>query len=110
RVCFVGASKGYPNDYSKVKGKEIFGLEDAMKCKNASLFSAGIEVKDGRFFAKGGRLFSVVGEGEDIVKARQAAYTAMALINIEGNNLHYRTDIGWRDVERHLKETGKLLR
>ena len=104
RVCVVGASKGYPNDYSKVKGKEIFGLEEAMKAKNALLFSAGIEAKDGKFFAKGGRLFSIVGEGEDIVKARQAAYSAIALINIEGNNLHYRTDIGWRDVERFLEK------
>ncbi|MDO8647687.1 MAG: phosphoribosylamine--glycine ligase [Candidatus Diapherotrites archaeon] len=103
RVCVVGASKGYPNDYSKVKGKQIFGLEDVLKCRDVHLFSAGIEVKDEKFFAKGGRLFSVVGEGENIVKARQAAYSAMALINIEGNNLHYRTDIGWRDVERHLK-------
>ena len=28
---------------------------------------------------------------------------AIAKIKIEGNNLHYRTDIGWRDVERELK-------
>jgi len=26
----VGASNGYPSDYSNVKGKRIFGLEDAM--------------------------------------------------------------------------------
>ena len=107
RVCVVGASKGYPNDYSKVKGKQIFGLEDALKAKNASVFSAGIEARDGKFFAKGGRLFSVVGEGENIIEARQAAYSAMALINIEGNNLHYRTDIGWRDAERFLNQRFK---
>ena len=49
------------------------------------------------------RLFSVVAEGGDIIEARQMAYQ-IARINIEGNNIHYKTDIGWRDVERFLKE------
>jgi len=28
------------------------------------------------------------------------AYEAMSLVRIDGNNLHFRTDIGWRDVQR----------
>jgi len=102
RVGVVGASRGYPNDYSKVRGKRIYGLEDAMDVPGVEIFGAGIDVKDGKFYANGGRLFTVVGEGENIIDARQKAYSAMAMINIEGNNLHYRTDIGWRDVERFL--------
>lgn len=103
RVCIVGASKGYPNNYSNVKGKQIYGLEEAMQVKGVTILSAAIAVQDGKFYANGGRLFSVVGEGKNIVEARQRAYSAIAYISIEGNNLHYRTDIGWRDVERFLK-------
>lgn len=104
RVCAVGSSRGYPNDYSKVRGKRIYGLEEAMGIDGVTIFGAGIDVKDGNFYANGGRLFSVVGEGNDVLEAKQKAYSAMARISIEGNNLHYRTDIGWRDVERFLKE------
>ena len=104
RVCVVGSSRGYPNNYSKVKGKRIYGLEEAMKLDGIMILGAGIDVKDRRFYANGGRLFSVVAEGDNILEAKQRAYSAMARISIEGNNLHYRTDIGWRDVERFLKE------
>lgn len=104
RVCVVGASRGYPNDYSEVRGKRIYGLEEALRIDGVDIFGAGIDVQDGRFYANGGRLFSVVCEGNDILEARQRAYSAIAHISIEGNNLHYRTDIGWRDVERFLKE------
>ena len=103
RVCVVGASKGYPNDYSQARGKRIYGLEEAMGMKGVVMFGAGIDVQDGKFYSSGGRLFSVVAEGDNILEARQRAYSAMAHISIEGNNLHYRTDIGWRDVERFLK-------
>ena len=102
RVCVVGASKGYPGDYSTAKGKEIFGFEKALKVPGVTLYGAGILRKSNRFFANGGRVFSVVGEGKDIFEARSKAYQAISLINFEGNNLHYRTDVGWRDVEREV--------
>jgi len=104
RVCVVGASKGYPDDYSDVNGKQIFGVNDAMSMEKVSVYGAGIAMVEGKMYAQGGRLFSIVGEGADIIEAKQNAYAAMACISIEGNNLHYRTDIGWRDVERVLKE------
>lgn len=104
RVCVVGTSRGYPNDYSDAKGKRIYGLEEAIEMDGITVFGAGIGVRNEKFYANGGRLFSVVGEGKDIFEARQRAYSAIAHISIEGNNLHYRTDIGWRDVERFLRE------
>jgi len=103
RVCVVGASRGYPNDYSAARGKKIHGLGEAMEMEGITVLGAGIAMRDGRFYADGGRLFSVVSEGNDIVEARQRAYSAIAHINVEGNNLHYRTDIGWRDAERFLE-------
>lgn len=104
RVCVVGASKGYPNDYSRVKGKRIYGLEDAMEMEGITLLGAGVKVQEGKFYANGGRIFSVVGEGRNILEAKQRAYSAISHISVEGNNLYYRTDIGWRDTERFLKE------
>jgi len=102
RVCVVGASRGYPNDYKAVKGKRIYGLEKAMAMKGVTVFGAGIDVRDGKFYANGGRLWSIVGEGDNILEARPKAYSAMAHVYIEGNNLHYRTDIGSGDVGKIL--------
>ncbi len=106
RVCVVGASRGYPNDYSNVKGKRIYGLEEVMELEGMEVFGAGIDVKGNKFYANGGRLFSIVGKGKDVLKAKRKANTAMALVDIEGNNLLHRDDIAWRDVERYLKEIG----
>lgn len=100
RLSIAGCSRGYPNDYSKTKGKEVFGLLEAMKLPGISIYGAGIKRKNNRFFANGGRVFHLVAEGKTIVQARARAYGAMSLIAIEDNNLHYRNDIGWKDMER----------
>lgn len=103
RVSIAGCSRGYPNDYSDVKGKEIFGINKALNLKKVSIFGAGIKRKGKRFFADGGRIFHLVAEGSNVSEARRKAYEAMSLIYIEGDNLHYRTDIGWQDLEREIK-------
>ena len=59
-----------------------------------------IKREEEKFLANGGRLFYVVGEGRNVSEAREKAYSAMKMISIEGNNLHYRSDIGWRDLQR----------
>lgn len=102
RACVIGASRGYPDDYSSVKGKRIFGIEEAIQLPGVTIFGAGIEVKGNICYAYGGRILSVVGEGSTLREARKRAYEAISLIHVEGNNLHYRTDIGWRDIEREL--------
>ncbi|RJQ27475.1 phosphoribosylamine--glycine ligase [Candidatus Parcubacteria bacterium] len=103
RVVVAGASRGYPGDYSQAIGKEIYGLEDAKKVDGVKIYGAGVKKINGRYYVSGGRLFYVVGEGKTVVEARQKAYEAMSVISIDGNNLHFRTDIGWRDVERLRK-------
>ncbi|HZJ18556.1 MAG TPA: phosphoribosylglycinamide synthetase C domain-containing protein, partial [Patescibacteria group bacterium] len=92
-----------PSDYSKIKNKEIYGLNLILKNKNAIIYGAGIKRKNNKFFANGGRIFHLVSEGENILEARKNAYYLMSSIYIQNNGLHYRTDIGWRDVERILK-------
>lgn len=102
RVAIAGMSKGYPDDYGDVIGKQIFGLDKVMKMDGIRLYGAGITVQEGKYYASGGRLFYVVGEGNNVLEAREKAYSAMAVVFVEGNNLHYRTDIGWRDAQRTL--------
>jgi phosphoribosylamine--glycine ligase len=100
RISVCGVSFGYPSEYKDVTGKEIFRLEKAAKIPGVTIYGAGIQRKGKQFFANGGRLFHVVAEGKDIMEARRLAYEAMSMIYIENNNLHYRTDIGWQEVER----------
>lgn len=98
RVVVAATAKGYPTDYAKVKGKKVLGIDKATKlCK---IYGAGIKRQGRDWVVNGGRVLYVVGEGKDVLEAREKAYKAMALINIEGDNLHYRSDIGWRDMER----------
>lgn len=100
RLSVAGCSLGYPIDYSRVKGKVVSGLKKAMKVRGVKIFGAGI-AKDGRkLVVHGGRIFHVVGEGKTLPEARNKAYQAMSMIIVEGDNLHYRTDIAWRDLER----------
>lgn len=103
RVAVAGVSKGYPDDYSDVVGKEIWGIDQVMKIDGVKFYGAGIKKEGSKYYAKGGRLFYIVGEGKNPIEARERAYGAMAEMEVEGNNLHFRTDTGWQDVERFRK-------
>lgn len=103
RVVVAACSRGYPEDYSKVKGKEILGLDKVIGQPGIKVYGAGIKMEGDKFIASGGRLFYVVAEGQDVIEARKVAYEALEKVSIpEGNEnlLHYRKDIGFRDVER----------
>lgn len=99
RVVVAVAAKGYPTDYSKVKGKKIFGIEDAIKM-GVKVYGAGIKKIDKDYIVNGGRVLFLMAEGKGVSEARNRVYNALSKISIEGDNLHYRTDIGWRDLER----------
>ena len=103
RVVVTGASKGYPNLYSQVAGLQIIGLDKALKSKQVKIYGAGVKVKNGQYFTNGGRLFYVLAEGNNVAIARKIAYNAISLVDVQGDNLHYRKDIGHRDLERLLK-------
>src|SRR3989344_5395997 len=102
-VVVAGTSKGYPGDYSKVKGKKVFGISEVQKIEGIKIYGAGIKKSEKNWVVNGGRVLYIAGEGKNIIDARKKAYGAMALISIEGNNLHYRSDIGFRDLERLRK-------
>ena len=106
RVVVAATSKGYPKDYSKVVSKEIEGLEKLVSGKT-KVYGAGIKKSNNGWVASSGRLFYVLGEGTDVAQARKIAYNALSLVSIKGNNLHYRTDIGYRDLQRLNNDRGK---
>ncbi len=105
RIAVAGTAKGYPGDASKAQGKEIKGIQQARKIDGVTIYGAGIHIEGTKHYIDGGRLFYVVGEGKDVIEAREKAYEAMNHISVEGNNLHFRTDIGYRDVERIQKHS-----
>lgn len=109
RISIAGCSLGYPGDYSKVKGKEILGITKAAILPSVNIYGAGISKIQNKFTASGGRVFHLTAEGRTIIQARVRAYAAISMISIEGNNLHFRTDIGWRDVERMLDSSNNSV-
>lgn len=102
RIVVTACAKGYPVDISKAIGKQIVGLGSILKQTNKpyKVFGAGTKVNGNKFTVGGGRLFHLMGEGKNVIEARKIAYNALSKISIEGNNLHYRKDIGYRDLNR----------
>ncbi|GGB52452.1 phosphoribosylamine--glycine ligase [Roseibium aquae] len=95
-LTVVMAAKGYPGSYGK--GTEIQGLESAAPGPNVEVFHAGTRRDDGRVVANGGRVLNVTARGPSLKQARDLAYAAVS--NITWPDGFYRTDIGWRDIER----------
>jgi phosphoribosylamine---glycine ligase len=82
------------------KRRELFGLEEVLKMKDVIVYGTRISRESSKYYVSSGRLFHLVASGKNVIDARRKAYSAMSTLFVEGNNLHYRTDIGWRDAER----------
>lgn len=110
RVAVTCAAKGYPrkNEYKFTKGKRIFGLEEVMRMSGIKIYTAAIREINKKYYAWGGRLFYIVGEGENIIEAKRKVALAMATVYIEDDSLKTRSDIGWRDVERLCNPPRKI--
>lgn len=96
RVAVTGALK--PG--AEVKPRRLTGVDALTDIEDVIIYGTRVQKKDGEYIVSSGRLFHVVGVGRDVIDARKKAYAGMSKLQIEGDNLHYRTDIGWRDVER----------
>jgi len=94
-VGVVMASRGYPDAYEK--GKPISGLERAAR-DDVKVFHAGTRVADGRVVTDGGRVLCVVGAGDGVRAAREAAYAGVSAISWDG--AFYRSDIAHRALSR----------
>jgi phosphoribosylamine--glycine ligase len=107
RVTIAACSKGYPIDYSTVKGKEIVGLNEVLKDKSVQVYGAGVTKSGQKYLASGGRLFYITAEGNNAIEATNKAYSVLNKLSIKSDNdenlLHFRRDIGFRDINRLLK-------
>lgn len=89
-VCVVLSVSGYPEVYDH-QNEEIHGIEEAEGLGDVIVYHAGTELRDGRFFTRGGRILGVTGMGKDVPSARRRAYEAVQKIHFQG--MHYRKDI-----------------
>jgi len=94
-VGVVMASRGYPDAYDK--GKPITGLDRATG-SDMKVFHAGTKLDAGRVVTDGGRVLCVVGAGTSVRGACDAAYAGVREITWDG--AFYRTDIGYRAIQR----------
>ncbi len=93
----VMACEGYPGRYQT--GAVISGLEQADQ-KDIKVFHAGTRERDGHTYTAGGRVVCVTALGDSISAAQARAYASVADINWSG--AYYRTDIGYRALQREL--------
>jgi phosphoribosylamine--glycine ligase len=95
----VMAAAGYPGHY--LKGDAITGLS-AHDDPNAKVFHAGTALADGNVVTSGGRVLCVTALGDTVHQAQARAYAALKPISWKG--AQYRTDIGYRAIERETKK------
>ena len=90
-VNVVVAASGYPATVRS--GDPITGIDDAEALEGVHVLHAGTALSaDGELVSSGGRVLSVIAEGETFDDARARAYEGVSLINLEGS--HHRTDFG----------------
>ena len=95
-LTIVMAAEGYPA--SPKKGSVIGGLKTLDGIDGLKVFHAGTAEIDGQIVANGGRVLNITAIDATVAGAQAKAYEAVKKINWpEG---FYRSDIGWRAVER----------
>ena len=98
RISVAVAARGYPGNSDAARGKRIFGVETVLKMPDIRVYGAGVIAENGGFYAGGGRLFHIVGEGASLAQARDRAYAAVEEIYGEDDCVYYRRDIGLLDL------------
>jgi phosphoribosylamine--glycine ligase len=88
-VCVVLASRGYPGNAAP--GSAIDGL-DSIEGQDVMVFHAGTKKVGGKYVTAGGRVLSVVAQGETLAEARRRVYDSLSHIRFDGMQL--RKDIG----------------
>jgi phosphoribosylamine--glycine ligase len=94
RVGVVIASAGYPDKYET--GKVISGLGAAAAVPGVVVFHAGTARRGADIVTAGGRVLTVVAEGQDFRQAMSRAYDAAQRITFDGAFM--RRDIGRKAI------------
>ena len=95
----VMAAPGYPDDYPT--GQRIGDIPQetsVYKC-----FHAGTKIQDDQVVTNGGRVLCIVGLGASAGEASAIAYNQLA--KVDWPSAYYRTDIGYRAIQREQQET-----
>ena len=90
----VMAAGGYPDNYEK--GHAIQGLPS--ETENLKVFHAGTQAQNNVIKTDGGRVLCVTALGKNTTEAQLNAYNCVEEINWK--DCFYRTDIGYRAIER----------
>lgn len=99
-LTIVMASEGYPGSYKK--DQLITGIDSAEKNPNTTIFHAGTKKSGNSIMTNGGRVLSVTCLGKTVKEANLNAINAIKLI--KWDNSYYRSDIGWKAIERENNE------
>tara|TARA_B100001250_G_scaffold83717_1_gene69093 strand:- start:1721 stop:3013 length:1293 start_codon:yes stop_codon:yes gene_type:complete len=86
-ATIILTSGGYPNQYDT--GYPVSGLSNI---NNATVFHAGLKLKDNKYLTNGGRVLAVTGEGGNINEAIVKSYDSINKISF--TNSYFRKDIG----------------
>jgi len=95
----VLAAGGYPDSYNK--GDAITGLENT-ETDYTKVFHAGTAEQDGAVVTSGGRVLCACALGNSITEAQHKAYEVVK--KIKWHNVYYRTDIGYRAIDREKQD------
>lgn len=77
----------------------LIGLEEIEKL-GLTVFHAGTTFKDGKLITNGGRVLAVMATESTFEMSASLAQKGASLVKFEG--AYYRTDIGWRVVNRFV--------
>ncbi|WP_432475163.1 phosphoribosylamine--glycine ligase [Brucella anthropi] len=102
-LTVVMAAEGYPSNVKK--GSVIRDLDKLEGIDGVKLFHAGTAEKDGSIVASGGRVLNITAIADTVAEAQARAYEAVKLIDWPDG--FYRSDIGWRAVERETQADKK---
>ncbi len=89
----VMASAGYPETSDSGRPIEIPAFDE----EKVRVFHAGTAVRDGRLVTAGGRVLGVTGFGSTLTEAARRSREATERIRFDG--AHFRSDIGWHELE-----------
>ena len=94
-MTVVMAAKGYPESPEKGGAIDLGSAEQG----GAKVFHAGTVLDDDDVLrANGGRVLNVTAAGEGIAAAQSTTYDAVKAVDFATG--FYRSDIGWREIER----------
>lgn len=95
-VCVVLVSGGYPITFKT--GYEINGLDELTKYDNVLVFHAGTHKIKDKFYTDDGRVLGITVLGDGLYDSLNQVYDCIE--DIEFDDMHYRTDIGFRVLDR----------